>query len=77
VEDAPCNRSTLAEAEATLARLRERQAEAEAAEDALDGLEAAPRAETLTETLAKEGFGAPTEPRAADILARLKQKAAA
>lgn len=76
VEDAPCHQSTLAEAERTLARLREQQAEAETAEAALDALDAAPQAETLSETLAKEGFGPPTEPRAADILARLREKAA-
>jgi phage shock protein A len=77
VEAAPCHESTLAEAEATLARLREQQAEAETAEAALDALDAAPQAETLSETLAREGFGPPSEPRAADILARLREKAGA
>jgi len=77
VEPPPCYQSTLGEAEATLARLRQQQAEADTAESALDTLDAAPKAETLTETLAAEGFGPPTQPRAADILARLKEKASA
>ncbi len=51
--------------------------EACAAEAALDALDAAPRVETLQETLAAAGFGPPVIPRAADVLARLKEKAAA
>ncbi len=77
VEDAPCRQATLAEAEATLARLRERQAEACAAETALDAIDAEPSAESLNETLAKAGFGPPVKPRASDVLARLKEKAGA
>lgn len=75
LEAAPCSQSTLSEAEATLSRLRERQAEACAAETALDALDAAPCAESLNDTLANAGFGPPVKPRASDVLARLKEKA--
>lgn len=75
VEGAPCRQSTLSEAEATLARLRDRQAEFSAAETALDALDDEPRAESLNEALANAGFGPPVTPRAADVLARLKEKA--
>lgn len=68
--------NTLADAEATLARLREQQAEAEAAEAALERLTLGEDAERLAETLAREGFGGGAHPSAADILARLKEKAA-
>jgi phage shock protein A len=67
----------LADAEATLTRLRDRQAEAEAVEAAIDDLDAAQNAEGVADALAREGFGPAREPRAADILARLKEKAAA
>lgn len=77
LEEAPCYQSTLSEAEATLARLREQQTEVCAAEAALDALDAEPGAENLAETLADAGFGPATKPRAADILARLKEKAGA
>jgi phage shock protein A len=77
VEEAPCHQATLTEAEATLDRLREKQFEAEAADAALDGLDAEPVAETVSETLEREGFGPRTQPRAADILARLKEQASA
>ncbi len=77
LEDAPCHRATLAEAEQTLARLRTRQEEACAAEAALDALDAEPRAQTVQETLAAAGFGPPAAPRAADVLARLRERAAA
>jgi phage shock protein A len=69
--------STLTEAEATLSRLREQQAQACVAEAALDDLDAETRAVDLNEKLAEEGFGPPTKPRAADVLARLKAQAAA
>jgi len=77
LEDAPCHQATLSEAEATLTRLRERQAEVCAAETALDALDAEPGAENLNETLADAGFGPPVKPRASDVLARLKEKAGA
>ena len=35
----------------------------------------APRAQSVNETLAEAGFGPPVKPRAADVLARLKEKA--
>ncbi|MGH6857276.1 MAG: hypothetical protein ACRECP_06455 [Methylocella sp.] len=75
VETACGFQSTLTEAEATLARLRANQAEADAAEEALDTLEAAPVSETIAEKMAAEGFGPPIEARPADILARLKARA--
>jgi len=77
LEEAPCYQATLTEAEATLARLREKQTEACAAETALDALDAEPQAESLNETLANAGFGPPVKPRASDVLARLKEKAGA
>jgi phage shock protein A len=76
LEEAPCYQSTLSEAEATLARLRERQSEACAAEAALDAFDAADKAEDFNKTLADAGFGPPVKPRATDVLARLKEKAA-
>ncbi len=69
--------STLSEAEATLSRLREQQTQACAAEAALDDLDADAHAGDLNDRLAEEGFGPPTKPRAADVLARLKEKAGA
>ncbi len=69
---APLHEATLAEAEATLARLRERQAEAAAAQAALDGLEAERRPASVAERLAEAGFGPPVRPTAADVLARLR-----
>lgn len=77
LEEAPCLQSTLTEAEATLARLRDQQMEVCAAETALDGLDAEPGAENLNETLAEAGFGPAVKPRASDILARLREKAGA
>lgn len=79
LEEAPCHQATLSEAEATLARLRERQHEACAAESALDELDATacePPAETINETLANQGFGPKIRPRVSDVMARLKEKAA-
>ncbi|MGH6836682.1 MAG: PspA/IM30 family protein [Methylocella sp.] len=75
VETACGFQNTLMEAEATLARLRAQQTEADAAEEALDTLEAAPASETIAEKMAAEGFGPPIEARPADILARLKARA--
>ncbi|HEY8138356.1 MAG TPA: PspA/IM30 family protein [Methylocystis sp.] len=74
-EPAHCCENTIADAEATLARLREQQGETEAAQTALDALSLAQGAENVAETLASEGFGPAKEPRAADILGRLKRKA--
>jgi phage shock protein A len=77
VEPAHCVENTLADAEATLTRLREKQMEAEDADATFDQFAAEGAAESIAQTLAREGFGPAKEPRAADILARLKEKAAA
>ncbi len=67
---------TLAEAEATLSRLREHQVEADAAEAAFDALDAATGPIAIAEKLSAEGFGPRLKPNAADVLARLRQRAA-
>jgi phage shock protein A len=67
--------SSLAEAEATLKRLRERQAEGAAASAALDSLDADAAPAAVAERLENAGFGKRTRPTAADVLARLRQKA--
>jgi phage shock protein A len=77
IEDAPIFEGTLAEAEATLARLRERQVETDAAEAAFDALDAATGPVAVAEKLAAEGFGPRVKPNAADVLARLRERAAA
>jgi phage shock protein A len=64
--------ATLAEAEATLARLRARQTEDAAAADALDGLDRERGPADLAERLGNAGFGAPARPTAATVLARLR-----
>jgi phage shock protein A len=76
VEAAPIFEGTLAEAEATLSRLRERQVEADAAEAAFDALDAATGPVAVAEKLASQGFGPRLKPNAADVLARLRQRAA-
>ena len=67
--------SALTDAEATLKRLRERQAEALAAEAALDAIDEA--ADAIAEKLEAEGFGPRTKPTAFAVLERLRRKAAA
>ncbi|MBD0270887.1 MAG: PspA/IM30 family protein [Acetobacteraceae bacterium] len=69
---APLHEATLGEAEATLARLRARQAEEAAALEALDGLEAERRPASVAEKLAEAGFGKSIRPTAAEVLARLR-----
>jgi phage shock protein A len=76
IEAAPIFAGTLAEAEATLSRLREHQAEADAAEAAFDALDPATGPITIAEKLSAEGFGPRLKPNAADVLARLRQRAA-
>ena len=76
IEGAPIFEGTLAEAEATLSRLRERQSEADAAEAAFDALDAATGPIAVAEKLSAEGFGPRLKPSAADVLARLRQRAA-
>jgi phage shock protein A len=72
----PSFEGTLAEAEATLSRLREHQVEADAAEAAYDALDIATGPTAVAERLAAEGFGPRAKPAAADVLARLRQRAA-
>jgi phage shock protein A len=76
IEGAPIFAGTLAEAEATLARLREHQVEADAAESAFDALDAATGPIAVAEKLSAEGFGPRLKPDAADVMARLRQRAA-
>jgi phage shock protein A len=73
IEAAGPAQCTLSEAEATLARLRDRQASAAAAEDALDVLESATRPHCVEDRLGEAGFGPATRPSAAHVIARLKQ----
>jgi phage shock protein A len=76
VEGAPIFAGTLAEAEATLDRLREQQVAADTAEVALDALDIATGPVAIAEKLAAEGFGPRAKPNAADVLARLRGRAA-
>jgi phage shock protein A len=73
IETGPAYESTLAEAEETLKRLRERQVEAEAAETALDELDGAAAA-SVTEKLAAKGFGPRLRSTADDVLDRLRSR---
>ena len=75
IEAAPVYEGTLAEAEATLSRLRERQVEADAAETAFDAFDAATGPIAVAEKLSAEGFGPRLKPNVADVLARLRQRA--
>jgi phage shock protein A len=75
IEGAPIFAGTLAEAEATLARLREHQFEADAAEEAFDALDAATGPIAVAEKLSAEGFGPRLRPNAADVLSRLRERA--
>ena len=76
----PASTSTLADAEATLARLRSRQAGDAAAEAAMDRLDAATAdasAGAVATRLGEAGFGPRTAPGLDDVMARLRAKAAA
>ena len=75
IEGAPIFAGTLAEAEATLDRLREHQVEADAAEAALDALDAANGPIAVAGRLSAEGFGPRLRPNVADVLARLRERA--
>ena len=66
----------LAEAEATLRRLRERQAEEAAADAALDALDQEAGPMTVADKLETAGFGKRTKPTAAAVLDRLRRNAA-
>jgi phage shock protein A len=74
IEPATAYESTLPEAEATLRRLRERQMEAQAADDALTELDAASGPPATAEKLSAAGFGPRMKSTADDVLARLKAK---
>jgi phage shock protein A len=74
IEAASPYESTLPEAEATLRRLRERQTEAQAADEALTELDAASGPLATAEKLAAQGFGPRMKSTADDVLARLKAK---
>jgi len=74
---APAGATALADAEATLRRLRERQAEDAAALDAYEALDSEPNPAAVADRLAAAGFGKRIRPTAADVLARLKQKTGA
>jgi len=69
--------AALADAEATLKRLRERQAEDAATDAALQSLDPGTASETVASRLEAAGFGRRTRPTAADVLERLRQRAAA
>ena len=74
IEAARPYESTLPEAEATLKRLRERQLEAQAADEALVELDAASGPLAVAEKLAEQGFGPRLKTTADDVLARLNAK---
>ena len=76
IEGAPIFAGTLAEAEATLTRLREHQVEADAAETAFDAIDAATGPVAVAEKLSADGFGPRLRANAADIMARLRERAA-
>jgi phage shock protein A len=74
IEAARPYESTLPEAENTLKRLRERQIEAAAADEALIELDAASGPLATAEKLAEQGFGPRIKSTADDVLARLNAK---
>lgn len=74
-ETARPHEATLAEAEQTLRRLRERQTQAEAADLALEELDGAATA-SVTEKLAARGYGPRLKSTADDVLARLRGQSA-
>lgn len=71
------HRNTLSEAEATLARVQSRQSDLDQATSALEELETETLPTSVADKLADAGFGAPTQRRAEDVLARLKAGSAA
>ena len=76
-DDRPDAPATLTEAEATLDRLRSRQAEDAAAATALEAVDASVgiTVATAAARLAAEGFGPKAAPSLGDVMARLKAKA--
>ena len=73
----PSGATALADAEATLRRLRERQAEDAAAESAYETFDAQANPAGIAERLEAAGFGQRTRPTAASVLERLRQKTGA
>lgn len=67
--------AALREAEATLKRLRERQGEDEAVDQALQALDAEGAAAGIADRLEAAGFGPRTRPSAAAVLERLRRQA--
>jgi phage shock protein A len=76
IEAARPYESTLPEAEATLKRLRDRQTEAHAADEALIEIDAASGPLATAEKLAEQGFGPRMKSTADDVLTRLKARRA-
>jgi phage shock protein A len=74
IEAARPYEATLPEAERTLKRLRERQLEAQDADEALIEIDAASGPLATAEKLAEQGFGPRMKSTADDVLARLKAK---
>jgi phage shock protein A len=72
----PSGSAALADAEATLRRLREKQAEDAAATNAYEALDNEPNPASIAGRLEAAGFGKRTHPTAASVLERLKTKAA-
>ena len=70
----PGSATALADAEATLRRLRERQFEDAAAANAFEALDTEPNPTSVADRLEAAGFGKRTRPTAASVLERLKQK---
>ena len=70
----PSGATALADAETTLRRLRERQAEDAAASNAYEALDNEPNPITVADRLEAAGFGKRTRPTGASVLERLKQK---
>lgn len=73
----PADATALADAEATLRRLRERQAEDAAAAAAFETLDNEARPAGVADRLEAAGFGKRTRPTAASVLERLRQKTGA
>ena len=72
VESAASEQCTLAEAEATLTRLRDRQTLACEAADTMEGMQ--PEATNVETRMAEAGFGPALRPTAGSVLARLRNQ---
>jgi hypothetical protein len=67
--------AALAEAERTLQRLRERQAEESLVDNAYESLDPGLNPAATASRLEAAGYGRRTRPTAADVLTRLREKA--